>query len=668
MLQPLNPMLVLYPRPESFIGKEFDGYRIDSILGTGGMGIVFKATQIELERQVALKIINPSLAQDDSFWHRFKAEAHALAKIHHPNIVVIYNFRPSDQGFYIAMEYVSGNTLAKYIQKKGRIAWTECILLAKQILSALQSTHKAGIIHRDIKPSNILINDNHFVKITDFGLAKVQSTTYKPDDSTVTLDTAGTLSYMPPELVRGLRKVDHRGDIYSVGLTLYEALAGRLPFEKEGTGYEIQKRIVEKPFIPLKKSLPEIPKELSRVIMKAIEKEPHRRYQSAEEMLKDLEAIDPIKSAPKKSYSFSSKPLASSTSLPVQPASKPLVVPLILAVLIGIVILSFTPLSVTQIFSNNSPAKPRTLAEQIQANTKVLSEQSAKTIYTADSTISNGDRDGIESIPTKEDSLTTPVDTAPEQSQEPALTPASSSQGTRTTTQPPARSYPPTHISTPTTGSIRVISVPNDSEVFLNGTWIGNTPLFLDNIPAGSFEMEIRKPNHEPQTFRQTVSPLEITYIDSELKPIQGFLQLTIEPPSDVYLNNQRLTQRPTAVFEREVIATTHELSVTHPNYGEWKRSINISASDTTKYTIDFSKEIKVAVTAFDESNKGLHAEILLDNKQTGKYTPAQLSIPPGSHVISVKLDGYSLSEEAESRNYESSTSSPLRFVLKKKP
>ena len=650
-------MLVLYPPPESFIGEQFDGYRINSVLGTGGMGIVFKATQLELERQVALKVINPSLAKDEAFLQRFKVEAHALAKIHHPNIVVIYNFRPSEHGFYIAMEYVSGNTLTEYIRSKGKVGWAECILLARQILSALQSTHKAGIIHRDLKPSNILINENNFVKITDFGLAKVKSTLDGNEDSTVSLDTAGTLCYMPPEVVRGLQKVDHRGDIYSVGLTLYAALAGRLPFDKEGTGYEIQKNIVEKTFPPVKKYAPEIPRELSRVIMKAIEKEPHKRYQSAAEMLQALEAINPVQLAPRKTFSFSPVPIASSTATTTKPPSRPVFVPILLFILVGLVILSFTPFSVANLLSSIESSKPKTLAEQIQHTAQVPVDE-AVTVHSNEATTVNQEEEDSVTEETPSQAPSGPVNMSTPSLGLPIASPAKQPQQ--------QSSLPPTRIASANTGSIRVISSPAKADVYLNDKFIGRTPLFLDEIPSGSHEMTIKKEHHEPLILSELVSPLKITFIDGKLTPILGFLHLDISPPSDVYLNGKKVSIGYTAILEQELLATTHELSITHPLHGEWARSITVTPGDTTRHILDFSKKIKVSVTAFDASNKGVHAEILLDNKKTGKYTPAQLSISPGKHLISVQLDGYDLTNESKLQNYDATTTSPLRFTLKK--
>ena len=659
MLQSANTMLVLYPPPESFIGKEFDGYRIDSVLGTGGMGIVFRATQLELERQVALKVINPTLAKDESFIQRFKVEAHALAKIHHPNIVVIYNFRPFDHGFYIAMEYVSGNTLTELIRSKGRVSWQESLLLARQILSALQSTHKAGIIHRDIKPSNILINDNNFVKVTDFGLAKVKSAPGSQEDSTVSLDAAGTLCYMPPEQVRGLQKVDHRGDIYSVGLTLYAALAGRLPFDRGGTVYEIQKSIAEKTFTPVKKYAPEMPRELSRVIMKAIEKEPHRRFQAADKMLHALEAINPTQLSPQKTYSFSPAPITPTTSATSPSQSRPLILPVILTFLIGLVIISFTPLSVANLFSTSGASRSQTLAEQIQQQTLTTHEDSVHEENIKHKVADQGKN-------TLGTDNTDPLPSSSKMNASTPKTPDKQLQTEKNSRDARAKVIPPAYANTINTGSIRIRTSPSHSEVFLNGVLVGNTPLLLDQIPSGSFDMEIRKENYEPQVFTGTVSPLEITFIDRKMAPIQGFLHLDISPPSDVYLNDKKVSIGPTAIFEREVLATTHEIAITHPTYGEWTRSITILPGDTTQHTFDFSKKIKVSVTAFDDTDTGVHAEIIVDNKPTGKYTPAQLSLVPGKHVISVQLDGYALTNRTGIQNYDASSSAPIRFILKK--
>ena len=643
-------MLALYPKPESFIGKEFDGYRIDAVLGSGGMGIVFKATQLELSRQVALKVISPSLTQDESFWNQFKVEAQALAKIHHPNIVVIYNFRPSDHGFYIAMEYVNGTPFSEYISRRGKVAWPESIVLFKQILSALDSTHKTGIIHRDIKPSNLIVNDQNFVKITDFGLAKVHEAEIRTDDSTVSFQHAGTLLYMPPEEIKGSSKGDHRGDIYSVGMTMYEALAGRLPFDKTASGYNLQKSIVEEPFTHINKFVPALPKPLARVIMKAIEKEPHKRFQSAGEMLTALERCSPKELPEKKSQPFLLNPII--TSEAKRTLKKP-VVTTALGILV-LILLVFLPLA--SLF--NISSKPRSLAEQIQENGIALSiEQPTPTPKKTNR--NQESRSDSLSLPRSsggfEKQLNKLIKTAPVEALASTQTPAA------------AQAATPNGFFLDT-GSLRVTSKPAEAEVVLDGTVIGLTPVFMDELPAGSFELIIRKENYQSTTIQTEVRPLEIAIIEHTLAPVEGVLSLRINPPSHVFVDGKKVTSSPTSQLDQQLPAASHLVSITNKELGEWTQTISVQKEDTTTIAVNFEEKIKIPVTAFDEVSRGLHAEIYIDNQPTGIYTPAQLSLAPGKHTISVKSDGYTLAGDPVTQNYEADVVSPLRFTLEKKP
>lgn len=643
-------MLALYPKPESFIGKEFDGYRIDAVLGSGGMGIVFKATQLELSRQVALKVITPSLTQDESFWNQFKVEAQALAKIHHPNIVVIYNFRPSDHGFYIAMEYVKGTPFSEYISRRGKVAWPECIVLFKQILSALEATHKTGIVHRDIKPSNIIVNDQNFVKITDFGLAKVHDAGLRTDDSTVSIKHAGTLFYMPPEEISGSSKIDHRGDIYSVGMTMYEALAGRLPFDKNASGYNLQKCIVEEPFTHINKFIPSLPKPLARVIMKAIEKEPHKRFQSTGEMLTALERCTPKELEKSKSQPFLLSPIINTSTQST--LKRPL-----FATALGVVLLIFITLfPLASLF--NFSSKPRSLAEQLQENGISLSiEKPSPSPAAAESSRSNQDstesKNTIFSTKRNDNAKGNSLHAVPLQA---FATPTTSAQAA----SPQALLLD--------TGSLRVTSSPAEAEVLLNGEIIGVTPLFLDEIPAGPIEIAIKKANYVRSTINSEIRPLEISVIDERLKPVEGVLQLRINPPSHVFINGKKITPQPTSKLEKNLAVSSHDVSIANKELGEWIKTISVQRNDTTSIAVDFEQEIKIPVTAFDETDRGLHAEIYIDNQPSGIYTPAQLTLAPGKHTISVNSDGYALVGEPSTQNYDGDLDSPLRFVLKKNP
>ncbi len=271
------------------IGKVIDTYKITAVLGKGGMGVVYKAQDMTLDRDVALKMMDMQLAADQNFLKRFQSEAKALAKLQNPGIVAIFALRETELGLCIVMEYVDGQTLADVIRERGPVPLGETISLFKQILSALDHAHRAGIIHRDIKPSNVMITPDGTVKVADFGLAKIQQTSAV----TVTVGTGGTLYYMSPEQVRGLANVDHRGDIYSLGMTLYEAVVGRVPFEMSDTDYSIRQSIVEGKIPSPDKFKPDLPKDLVRVVMKAMEKDPANRYQSASAMIDALQKLEP---------------------------------------------------------------------------------------------------------------------------------------------------------------------------------------------------------------------------------------------------------------------------------------------------------------------------------------------------------------------------------------
>lgn len=273
---------------QSVIGKIVDNYQITAVLGKGGMGVVYKARNMALEKDVALKMMDASLARDESFLKRFQSEAKALAKLQNPNIVTVHDLRETKLGFCIIMEYVEGTTLAAKIKQWGPLPVKMAVSVFKQMLTALDHAHKVGVIHRDIKPSNIMLTEQNVVKVTDFGLAKIQQVSA----ATVTMGTGGTLYYMSPEQVRGLSNVDDRGDIYSLGMTMYEAVAGNVPFSDADADFSIRQAIVEGKIPPPSKINPALPKELVKIIMKSIDKDPEKRYQSAAEMRDALEKFE----------------------------------------------------------------------------------------------------------------------------------------------------------------------------------------------------------------------------------------------------------------------------------------------------------------------------------------------------------------------------------------
>jgi len=277
-------------RISNIIGKVVDGYQIEEVLGRGGMGIVYKAVDTSLDRVVALKVMNPLLVDNEQFFRRFKVEAKALGRLAHPNIVGVFTLRHTEDYLFIVMEYVDGGTLTDLIHQHEKIPWHNAIPIIEQTLSAVEYAHQQHVIHRDIKPSNILISRSGIAQVTDFGLAKIQNLSADTRGATKTGITGGTLYYMPPEQLAGLTKVDHRGDIYSLGMTYYVMLAGRSPFDKLSSEFEVLKAIDAHDFPALGELDTDIPEPLVQIIMKAVEREPEDRYQSAGEMLEAVRA------------------------------------------------------------------------------------------------------------------------------------------------------------------------------------------------------------------------------------------------------------------------------------------------------------------------------------------------------------------------------------------
>jgi tetratricopeptide (TPR) repeat protein/tRNA A-37 threonylcarbamoyl transferase component Bud32 len=263
------------------IGQTLGGYRILSQIGKGGMATVYKAFQPSLDRYVAIKVLPPYYAaQDETFLKRFRQEARAVARLRHPNILMVLDYGEQDGTTYIVMEYVEAGTLT---DRLGRImSLAEVTPLIQQVASALDYAHEQGVIHRDVKPSNILLPKPDWPLLTDFGLAKIVGATHLTQSGTV----AGTPAYMSPEQGRG-DPLDARTDIYSLGIVLYEMVTGDVPFSAETPMAVIVKHIIEPLPLPRARN-PDLPEPVERVVLKALAKDPRDRYATAGEMARAL--------------------------------------------------------------------------------------------------------------------------------------------------------------------------------------------------------------------------------------------------------------------------------------------------------------------------------------------------------------------------------------------
>jgi serine/threonine protein kinase/Tfp pilus assembly protein PilF len=274
------------------IGQTLGHYRIIEKIGAGGMGVVYRARDERLERDVAIKVLPAGALADEEMRKRFRREAMALSKLNHPNIAIIHDFNTERDVDFLAMEYISGVTLREK-SLSGALPEAEVISLGKQAAEALEAAHEQGIIHRDLKPGNIMVTPKGLLKVLDFGLAKL----FQPAgtiDKTLTLTGSqgltGTLPYMAPEQLDG-REVDARTDIHALGAILHELVTGKKPFPQE-TPSEIMHAILDKPPELLRSPGAQISEGLERIIFKCLEKEPANRYASAKELLADLNQVE----------------------------------------------------------------------------------------------------------------------------------------------------------------------------------------------------------------------------------------------------------------------------------------------------------------------------------------------------------------------------------------
>ncbi len=256
-------------------GSTLGHYLIVSKIGEGGMGEVYKAHDTTLDRTVALKVLSPHLFRNQEFLQRFRVEAQAQARLNGPNIVTLHSMFEVSGSLVLVMEYVEGQTLAQRIHNTGRLSVGTSVWVFEQALIGVERAHRMGIVHRDLKPSNIFITNGHEIKLMDFGVAKILDN----KELTQTGSMIGTLMYISPEQISG-KESDFRSDIYTLGITLYEAVVGQLPFEKK-TDYEYKDAHLHTPPPRPTSIQPDIPKELEAVILKSIEKDPEERFQNA---------------------------------------------------------------------------------------------------------------------------------------------------------------------------------------------------------------------------------------------------------------------------------------------------------------------------------------------------------------------------------------------------
>jgi serine/threonine protein kinase len=262
------------------IGTVIAGYRIESRIGSGGMGVVYRAEHLSLQRRAALKLIAPDLAESSGFRERFSREARIAAALTHPNIVTVYDAGEVEGTLYLAMQFIEGSDLARILSAEGRLRPYRAVDVCRQVAGALDAAHAGGLIHRDVKPANVLI-EGRVAYLTDFGLTKRTAGSQAP--LTHAGDVVGTIHYVAPEQIEG-REVTARSDVYSLGCVLYHCLTGRMPYERDTDVAVIYAHLSEAPPRPTRVR-PELPAGLDDVIARALDKAPEHRFDSCGELM-----------------------------------------------------------------------------------------------------------------------------------------------------------------------------------------------------------------------------------------------------------------------------------------------------------------------------------------------------------------------------------------------
>lgn len=305
----------------NYVGKRLDGrYEIMEVIGVGGMAVVYKAFDNMDQRIVAVKILKDEFIANEEFKRRFKNESKAIAVLSHENIVKVFDVSYGDKLQYIVMEYVDGITLKEYVQQQGKIDTREAIYYISQILRALQHAHDKGIVHRDVKPQNIMLQEDGSIKVTDFGIARFS----RSETKTMTECAIGSVHYISPEQAKG-NVTDAKTDLYAAGVILYEMLTGSLPFQSDNAVSVALMQLQNEPVMPRELN-PEIAVGLEQIIMKAMQKNLVDRYQSASEMLFD---INKYKENPNVKFNYAldstggEKTAAPEEVIPVIPVEKP---------------------------------------------------------------------------------------------------------------------------------------------------------------------------------------------------------------------------------------------------------------------------------------------------------------------------------------------------------
>ncbi len=674
------------------LGKIIGKFRLDAVLGEGGMGIVYRAWDMVLERPVALKMIHRQYTPNEISFRRFLAEAKILAKLDHPNIVPVHDLLEHEGSWFIVMQYVEGMTLAQIIEHEGPLPYQRFSPICKQILSALGYAHRAGVIHRDIKPGNVILTREGTVKVTDFGLAKYEHHPALTKSSSM----AGTLYYMSPEQVKDLATVDHRSDLYAIGMTMYEMLAGRTPFLPGSPPVDIMNAILQQQFPPPRRLFAPVPEPLSEIVMKALAKDPAKRHQSADEMLNAITQFEyqvdytttvrlPAKDAPDV-FRHDLSPQAAlddSRRLPAQPGQPGIslsgtsgrgkfkrfvpgflgIAAAVLLVLIALEVWQRSPE-----MSERAVERPATLS---LAKLSILTEPSNATVFL------NGDSIGltpVKAYTVKPGRLALRIQ---KQNYLAVDSTAAVAAGKDTTfyfllvavKADIPKILPRPLVTPPAVGAVRIDSSPRGATIIFDGQTRGTTPQIIKDVAVGNHGIVLRKTDYREASLSVTIASGKTQKIDATLVPLMGKLSVTVKPSGAIFIDGVQKRPNASDPYETSLAAGYYRIRMESPQLGFLEKTISIKADRRHEWAVDFTKTVKLIAAAFDTAGQRVRAEVFVDGKHIGQ-TLQELHIRVGQRLIEVRRESYRLIGNPQQIQLEENTGQPIRirFTLRKMP
>lgn len=712
------------------IGRVIGNYRIDALLGQGGMGAVYRGMDIMLERPVAIKALRSEVASQPQLVERFRQEARTLARLLHPNIATLYSLVRDGDDLYMVMEFCEGETFESILRRRGRLSPEEALPLFTQALDGLGHAHQHGIVHRDIKPANLMRLPDGSVKVMDFGIARLLGSSRM----TQTRHTVGTAEYMAPEQIRS-KDVDARTDVYALGVLLYEMLTGRVPFEHESFFEVMQAHLQETPDPP-RQFEASIPDGLEDVILRALAKEPADRFDSVDTLQEALRALGiahaplatpkatvaapPPPPSPDKGTAEVAPPttpkrkprrkkpdaapttpatkgdpaatvIADPTS--TQPAPTVLAPPTDGPPPATVVAPAPTAISPPPTGIATSPAALATsqtpVWKRIPPRTAMMAGGgvlllllSLVLLWPSGDVVTLPDEDETESINDAEftagggstfdrplpppptinpigttqgtiqrwlatgqalldaGSLTTPADSNALLFAERILSASPGHAGAGDLIRNIAQRYVGLGDRARQRGNSR-----SARSMYQQAITVADRHPGLAGTAKSAAQRGIQALTQAAPNVAQNDAPGRQTQPEraqperreaGPSTPATGTVRVLVRPFGDVYVNGQRKARGTNAPVLVDLTPGSHRVRVTHPSFGAQERTVTVRPGQTSEVFIEFATPAEVTIVS-----DPINAEILLDGRGTGRYTPATITIPPGRHTVEVRKDGY---------------------------